>query len=81
MAVMKQKNIRQAEKTLREMVDKADRYGAGKVELTEFLRILEASNVQVSTVHSQCKGRFQKFMLGKRVAISFRWVDRVLLVH
>ena len=48
MAVMKQKNIRQAEKTLREMVDKADRYGEGKVELDEFIRILESSNVEVS---------------------------------
>ena len=50
MAVMKQKNIRQAEKTLREMVDKADRYGEGKVELEEFIRILESSNIEVSLI-------------------------------
>ena len=47
MAVMKQKNLRQAEKTLREMLDRADTGGEGKVELAEFIKILEANNVQV----------------------------------
>ena len=46
MAVMKQKNLRQAEKTLRDMLDRADT-GQGKVELAEFIKILESNNVQV----------------------------------
>ena len=44
---MKQKNLRQAEKTLREMLDRADTGGEGKVELAEFIKILESNNVQV----------------------------------
>ena len=53
MAVMKQKNLRQAEKTLREMLDRADTGGEGKVDLAEFIKILESNNVQVIIVHSQ----------------------------
>ena len=48
MAVMKQKNLRQAEKTLREMLDRADTGGEGKVDLAEFIKILESNNVQVN---------------------------------
>ena len=47
MAVMKQKNLRQAEKTLREMLDRADTRGEGKVDMGEFIKILESNNVQV----------------------------------
>ena len=51
---MKQKNLRQAEKTLREMLDRADTGGEGKVDLAEFIKILESNNVQVVilTLHS-----------------------------
>ena len=52
MAVMKQKNLRQAEKTLREMLDRADTGGEGKVDLAEFIKILESNNVQVTFNHS-----------------------------
>ena len=48
MAVMKQKNLRQAEKTLREMLDRADTRGEGKVDMGEFIKILESNNVQVN---------------------------------
>ena len=48
MAVMKQKNIRQAEKSLKDLLDKADNNANGKVELTDFLKILEANGVEVS---------------------------------
>ena len=48
MAVMKQKNIRQAEKSLKDLLDKADNNANGKVELTDFLKILEAHGVEVS---------------------------------
>ena len=50
---MKQKNLRQAEKTLREMLDRADTGGEGKVDLAEFIKILESNNVQVIIVHPQ----------------------------
>ena len=49
---MKQKNLRQAEKTLREMLDRADTGGEGKVDLAEFIKILESNNVQVIIEHS-----------------------------
>ena len=51
MAVMKQKNLRQAEKTLREMLDRADTGGEGKVDLAEFIKILESNNVQVGLLY------------------------------
>ena len=47
MAVMKQKNIRQAEKSLKDLLDKADNNANGKVELSDFLKILEAHGVEV----------------------------------
>ena len=68
MAVMKQKNLRQAEKTLREMLDRADTRGEGKVDMGEFIKILESNNVQVnrlgilysSHIHSSYKTGFYK---------------------
>ena len=50
MAVMKQKNIRQAEKSLKDLLDKADNNANGKVELTDFLKILESHGVEVSVM-------------------------------
>ena len=47
MAVMKQKNIRQAEKALKDLLDKADSNANGRVELREFMKILEANGVEV----------------------------------
>ena len=47
MAVMKQKNIRQAEKALKDLLDKADSNANGRVELGEFMKILEANGVEV----------------------------------
>ena len=52
MAVMKQKNIRQAEKSLKDLLDKADNNANGWVELTDFLKILEAHGVEVSVTVS-----------------------------
>ena len=48
MAVMKQKNIRQAGKALKGLVGKGGNHPNGKVELTDFLKILEANGVEVS---------------------------------
>ena len=50
MAVMKQKNIRQAEKSLKDLLDKADNNANGRVELTDFLKILESHGVEVSVM-------------------------------
>ena len=36
---------------MREMLDRADTRGEGKVELAEFIKILESNNVQVDIVH------------------------------
>ena len=52
MAVMKQKNIRQAEKSLKDLLDKADNNANGWVGLTDFLKILEAHGVEVSVTVS-----------------------------
>ena len=53
MAVMKQKNIRQAEKSLKDLLDKADNNANGKVELSDFLKILEAHGVEVVYVRKK----------------------------
>ena len=47
MAVMKQKNLRQAEKTLKDILDKADNNANGRVDIKEFVRVLESNGVEV----------------------------------
>ena len=47
MAVMKQKNLRQAEKSLKDLLDKADGNANGKVEVKELIKIFEMNGVEV----------------------------------
>ena len=47
MAVMKQKNLRQAEKTLKDILDKADNNANGRVDIKEFVKVLESNGVEV----------------------------------
>ena len=46
-AMMKQNNARKAEKALKDILDKADGNGNGRVELTDFIDILEMNGVEV----------------------------------
>ena len=46
-AMMKQNNARKAEKALKDLLDKADGNGNGRVELTDFIDILEMNGVEV----------------------------------
>ena len=45
--MIKQNNVRKAEKALKEILDKADSDGNGKVELKDFIEILESNGVEV----------------------------------
>ena len=45
--MMKQNNARKAEKALKEILDKADSNANGRVELTDFMDILEVNGVEV----------------------------------
>ena len=47
MVVMKQNNARKAEKALKEILDKADGNANGRVELKDFMTILEINGVEV----------------------------------
>ena len=47
MAVMKQKNQRQAEKTLKDLLDKADNNANGRVEIQDLAKIMESSGLEV----------------------------------
>ena len=47
MGMIKQNNARKAEKALREILDKADSNANGRVELKDFMDILEANGVEV----------------------------------
>ena len=47
MVVMKQNNARKAEKALKEILDKADGNGNGRVEMKDFMNILELNGVEV----------------------------------
>ena len=56
MVVMKQKNARKAEKALKEILDKADGNANGRVELKDFMDILEANGVEViQIIGNLCK--------------------------
>ena len=44
---MKANNLRKAENALKEILDKADNNANGRVELQDFLRILEENGVEV----------------------------------
>ena len=44
---MKQKNLRQAEKSLKDLLDKADGNANGKVEVKELIKIFEMNGVEV----------------------------------
>ena len=47
MGMIKQNNARKAEKALNEILDKADSNANGRVELKDFMDILEANGVEV----------------------------------
>ena len=47
MSMMKKSNARKAEKALKEILDKADGNANGRVELTDFMNILEVNGVEV----------------------------------
>ena len=47
MAVMKQKNQRQAEKSLKDLLDKADSNANGRVEVNELSKIMESNGLEV----------------------------------
>jgi len=47
MVVMKQNNARKAERALKEILDKADGNANGRVELKDFMEILEANGVEI----------------------------------
>ena len=46
-AMMKQNNARKAEKALKDILEKADGNGSGRVQLTDFIDILELNGVEV----------------------------------
>ena len=48
MSMMKQNNARKAEKALKEILDKADGNANGRVELKDFMTILEINGVEVN---------------------------------
>ena len=48
MGMIKQQNARKAEKALKEILNKADNDCNGKVELKDFIDILEENGVEVS---------------------------------
>ena len=50
MVVMKQNNARKAEKALKEILDKADGNANGRVELKDFMTILEINGVEVKNL-------------------------------
>ena len=56
MSMMKQNNARKAEKALKEILDKADGNANGRVELKDFMDILEANGVEViQIIGNLCK--------------------------
>ena len=56
MSMMKQNNARKAEKALKEILDKADGNANGRVELKDFMDILEANGVVViQIIGNLCK--------------------------
>ena len=48
MGMIKQNNARKAERALNEILDKADSNANGRVELKDFIDILEANGVEVT---------------------------------
>ena len=55
MGMIKQNNARKAEKALNEILDKADSNANGRVELKDFMDILEANGVEVRKIYSLVK--------------------------
>ena len=55
MGMFKQHNARRAEKALKEILDKADSNANGRVELKDFMDILEANGVEVTIKVYYCK--------------------------
>ena len=47
MSMMKQNNARKAEKAFKEILDKADDNANGRVDLKDFMDIMEANGVKV----------------------------------
>jgi hypothetical protein len=63
MSMMKQNNARKAEKAFKEILDKADGNANGRVELTDFMDILEVNGVEVIQIlESLCKRYFYRWM-------------------
>ena len=50
MGMIKQQNARKAEKALKEILNKADNDCNGKVELKDFIDILEENGIEVSRI-------------------------------
>ena len=72
MGMIKQNNARKAEKALKEILNKADSNTNGRVELKDFINILEANGVKVNLAI--------RLMLKENLTqvYVFRWMKQTL---